>query len=111
MTGYKAGDEATVYWTGQPAPGVIEKVGRSLVYIRSHGRVEVFRISDQRSTGQQVGTGTWFATPAQEQAALEERDRKAHVILGSHGILLASGCDLTLEQVEALAEVVKDWED
>lgn len=111
MTGYSEGDEVTVYRAGRPAPGVIEQIGRSLVYIRSRGRVEAFRISDQRSTGRQVGSGTYFTTPAQVSAELDDREFKARTVLYDHGVTLDIGRDFTLEQIEALAEVVRNWED
>ena len=110
MPDYKVGDEVTVYWTGCAEPGVIYKIGRSLVHIRSRGHVTAFRIGDQRSTGRQVGSGTWFTTLAQEQAQREDRERKAWAILRKRGITVAFRRP-TLEQIEALAEVVKDWED
>jgi hypothetical protein len=111
MSDYKVGDEVQIHASRREERGVIEKVGRTLVHIRWGRRLETFRLSDQRWTGHQTGTGTYFTTPAQEQAKREDREREAYAALSRHGVALAFTRKYTLAQVEALAEVVKGWED
>lgn len=117
MSDIQVGDEVRVYDVngrrqGQPEggwAGTVEKVGRSLVYIdypRGRG-AEPFRLSDQRrndSYGHQ-----YFRTLAQA----EEWDRRSDAVgvLRERGVELSNRYSFTLEQIEALAEVVQMWRD
>jgi hypothetical protein len=113
MSDYKVGDPVTVYASvrgdsgGQP--GEIVKVGRTLVRIRYGRQEQAFRMDTQQSNDKQYGYGTYFRT--EEQAHEADRESEATTLLREHGIELTLGSRLTLEQVEALAEVVRSWED
>ena len=118
MTGIKAGDEVRVYDVNSaPArrgqhdpgePGKVVKVGRTLVHIEYFHRTETFRIEDGRRNdnyGHQ-----WFLTL--EQAEVKDRRRAAEDALRSVGLQFTSSGrrdSLTLEQIEALAEVARSF--
>lgn len=112
MTGYNVGDEVIVYANvrrdGTGDRGEIVKVGRTLVHIRYRGWVQPFRMDTQHSNDKQYGHGTYFRTL--EEDALVRRRADAEGYLRKHGIDLSTRARFTLEQAEALAEVVKGWE-
>ena len=117
MGGIQAGDEVRVYdvngkRVGQPEGGwrgKVVKVGRTLAHIHYGDphwtRTETFTLEDgQRNDryGRQ-----WFLT--MDEAARRERLYVALSVLGGHGITLDHGNSLTLEQIEALAEVARTF--
>lgn len=108
MSTIKVGDPVRVYLNTRHDQGEVVKVGRILATIQVGNRTYEFRLDTQRFTGRQVGSGTYFRT--MEQVALEERRASAENALHRIGLqFTASGHRdrLTLEQIEALAEVAK----
>ena len=113
-SGIKVGDEVRVYdgWRARQdrtaIPGEVVKVGRTLVRIKYRSQEDAFRM-DTGVINDGYG-GTAFETLV--QAAREERRIAAMAVLKAHHVELKMGHDrsFTLEQVEALAEVVKTWE-
>jgi hypothetical protein len=110
----KAGDEVRVFdrngpGHGQPSggwPGTVTKVGRTLIHVEyGNGRAEKFR----KDTGcaPNAYSSPWIRTP--EQVALAERGAAAGAILREHHITLGYARSLTLEQIEALAEVARTF--
>ena len=111
MTTIKAGDEVRVFSRrrggNDSEPGVIVKVGRTLVEVRWHGHVEKFRI-DTRIVNDSYGS-VWFETPADTDR--RERTTAAQEVLIAAGIELSYRRRFTLEQIEALAEVARTFTD
>lgn len=115
--GIKPRDEVRVFDTsgrsaGQPAggwPGIVVKVGRTLAHIDygdARERIETFRLSDGRrndSYGHRL-----FLTLA--QVAENDRLRAANELLRARGVELSHRRVFTIEQREALAEVVRTWD-
>lgn len=109
----KQGDEVRIFdqngaRIGQPEggwPGTVVKIGRSLVTIEYRGKQDPFRL-DTRVINDRYGH-RWFKTL--EQAAEDERLRVALATLKAHSIRLDSGHGLTVEQIEALAEVARTF--
>jgi hypothetical protein len=110
---YKVGDEVVVYANTRPGgpgqPGEIVKVGRTLLHIRYGGHEQAFRMDTQCTNEVQYGHGTYFRTP--EEDALVKRRADAERLLRERGVELSNRATFTLEQIEALAEVVRNWED
>ena len=110
MTSIKAGDEVRVFGRRSDKagePGVIVKVGRTLVEVRWHGHAEKFRI-DTRTVNDGYG-GVWFETP--EDTDRRERETAARAVLTAAGIEFRIGRRFTLDQIEALAEVARTFTD
>lgn len=106
---YKVGQPVYVrYNNGRTYPegpnGVIEKVGRTLVHIRTNGFVEAFRIEDQRKNDRQYGYGTVFRTVEQWEAS--ERSAKARGRLNKHGVRFDSPDSVPVETMEAVADLL-----
>jgi hypothetical protein len=114
MTDIKVGDEVLVFdgWHARhdrrSVPGEVVKVGRALVSIKFGGRTEVFRID----TGliNLANGGSEFMTL--EHAERDMRRTAAIAVLTSHHIEFKTGRErsFTLEQLEALAELVKTFD-
>jgi len=113
-TDIKPRDEVRVFDTngrraGQPDggwPGIVVKVGRTLAHIDygdTRERIETFRLSDGRRNDDYGHR--YFLTL--EQVAGRDRKAEAVAVLRARRIVLDHGHSLTLEQIEALAEVVK----
>ena len=68
-----------------------------------------FDITTGREKGSTSNYGARVETP--EQVELRARQSAAEDVLSTRKIRLDFGHGLTLEQIEALAEVVKTWED
>jgi hypothetical protein len=113
MSDYKVGDPVVVYANTRPdgsgQPGEIVKVGRTLLHIRYGGYEQAFRMDTKHSNEVQYGHGTYFRTP--EEDALVKRRADAGDFLRKRGIELSNRATFSLEQIEALAEVVRNWED
>ena len=112
MTDIKVGDEVRVYFNTRTGgqPGEVVRVGRTRLTVRVNGRDDDFYIETQQGTGPQYGYGNRFKTLGQE--AEDERRRTALATLNSRNIEIKLGRErsFTLEQIEALAEVVKTWD-
>jgi hypothetical protein len=115
MADIKVGDEVRVFdgWHARhdrtSVPGEVVKVGRTLVRIKYKGREDAFRI-DTGIINESNG-GAEFMTL--DQVERDQRRTIAMFVLNAHHIEIKIGHDrsFTLEQIEALAEVVKTWED
>lgn len=109
----KVGQEVRVFdqngrRMGQPDggwPGVVTKVGRKLVAIEYSNRSAQFRLDTQVIND---GYGhRYFETP--EQVIRHQRLGRALKALHDHQIMLGRGHRLTVEQIEALAEVARTF--
>jgi predicted secreted protein len=132
MADYKVGDEVRVFHRDRYTPGApsgyagkVTKAARRYAtaeYERTrkvvpwHDETETVTDSVEfdMATGVERGyqhNGRLVKTPA--QVAEDERRKEAIYVLKEAGIEFRLGRErsFTLEQVEALAEVVKDWED
>jgi hypothetical protein len=115
MTPVKAGDEVRVFdvngkRVGQPEsgwPGTVVKVGRTLAHVAYGARTETFRISD--GTRNDAYEHRYFLTMA--DARRETRRAAADAVLRERKIQLDYGNLLTIEQIEALAEVARNFTD
>ena len=113
MTTLKAGDEVRVFdvngkRVGQPDggwPGTIVKVGRTLVHVAYRSRTETFRIDGGASNDGYEHQHFLTMT----EAAVRNRHGAARAILRTHKIALEYGHGLTLDQIEALAEVARTF--
>ena len=117
MADIKPRDEVRVFDTngsraGQPEGGWmghVVKVGRTLAHIDygdTRERIETFRLADGRRNDD--GGRRYFLTL--EQVAERDRRHEADEVLRVHGVELSHRHSFTIEQREALAEVVKAWE-
>ena len=88
--------------------GQIVKVGRILVDIRYNGRVVKFLQNTQRALGTRAGAGIYFRIPDDMDA--QDRAQAARRVLASHGVDLSPRHTFTVEQVEALADVIRMWQ-
>jgi hypothetical protein len=113
VSDYKVGDPVVVYANsrrdGSGLPGEIVKVGRTLLRIRYGGFEQAFRMDTKHSNEVQCGYGTYFRTP--EEDVLVKRRADAENFLRERGVELSNRRSFSLEQIEALAEVVRNWED
>jgi hypothetical protein len=87
--------------------GEIVKVGRVLVHVRYAGRVVQFSRSTQRALGTETGPAIRFRIA--DGTSGQDRLRAGRRVLAGHGVELSPRHTFTVEQVEALAEVVKAW--
>lgn len=112
MADIKVGDEVRVFKpyirNGQTdgIPGTVVKIGRKLVDIEHHGHTEKFRLENGQLAGSSYGN-IYFLTLG--EVAERQRRRAAEDVLRERKIRLESGHDLTLEQVEALADLVRSF--
>lgn len=107
MAEIKEGDEVLIYGVGRDRTGTtakVVKVGRTLVHIESHRRVDTYHLDTQRLNGRQVGTGSYFRTHAQVEADTRQSD--ALKALKECGLTPDSPTAFTIEQVEALVKLV-----
>ena len=108
---FAVGDAVCVYGRlrrseGFSVPGVVTKIGRTLVTIEYGAEgdittIEKFKITDQR-VNDQYGQRHFMTL---ERAEMYRRRESVRDTLRTHGVLLSLGHDLTLEQMEALAAV------
>lgn len=113
MPDIKVGDEVRVFDVngsrmGQPQGGwhgSVVKVGRKLVDIKYGGRIQKFRIDDRRSNDSYGHQS--FKTPAE----VTEDERREHAVeaLNAQHIQVTPQCRLTVDQLEALADVVRKF--
>lgn len=106
----KVGDDVRVFdqngsRMGQPPGGwlgKVVKIGRKYATVEYGQRSEMFELA----TGRRANDGYGHRRiRTLEQVALEERRRSAVDKLHSHGVELRTGHRLSIEQIEALAEV------
>jgi len=97
VNGRRTGQQCGDGW-----PGRVEKVGRTLVHIRYLGRTEVFRLNTQERNDSY--RHQWFRTPG--QVVRDNRLLAARAVLRAHHVELGYSCELTLEQIEAIAAVL-----
>lgn len=108
MAGIKDGDEVRVYrrydrHNPDGYRGEVIKVARTLVTVEYAGRAEKFRIDTQRVND---GSGSvYFRT--MEQVVEAKRRSEALAVLNAHKIELGRGNSLTIEQIEALADIAR----
>lgn len=111
MGDLKVGDEVRIFdqngrRMGQPDsgwPGTVAKIGRTLVHIECRGRTSQYRLDSHRNSD----GFKWFSTL--DEVAEMERAERARQTLREHRITLDFGHGLTLEQVEALADVARTF--
>lgn len=109
----RAGDEVRVFdqndgRMGQPEggwPGVVTNIGRKLIRIEYRNKVDAFRLDTGRINDNYGHR--WFKT--MEQVAESKRRSSAMAVLNAHKISLDFGHRLTLEQIEALAELARTF--
>jgi hypothetical protein len=106
---FQVGQAVTVQDRRRTYAGEIVKVGRILVDIRYLGRVVQFMQSTQRALGTETGPAIRFRIA--DDTDRQDRVQAARQVLASHGVELTSRHTFTVEQVEALAEVVKTWQE
>ena len=104
---FEVGQAVSVSDRGRTYAGEIVKVGRMLVDVRYLGRVVKFAQNTQRALGTEAGPAIRFRIP--DDIAGQDRMQAARQVLASHGVELSPRHAFTVEQVEALAEVVKTW--
>jgi hypothetical protein len=92
---------------GRTYAGEIVKVGRILVDISYLGRVVKFSRNTQRALGTETGPAISFRIG--EDTGRHDRMQAAQQLLASHGVELSPDHTFTVEQVQALAEVVRTW--
>ena len=130
MSDYKVGDEVRVFADRRRPnveggyPGKVTKVGRKYGTAeyevatqdwrglpRTDTRTIEFSLDDGSERGNTSNYAATVETPA--QVLEDQRRRNAIAVLASAGIEFRIGRErwFTLEQIEALAEVVKGWED
>jgi hypothetical protein len=104
---FEVGQVVSVEDRGRSYAGEIVKVGRILVDIRYLGRVVKFSQNTQRALGTETGPAISFRIAADIDR--HERMQAAQQLLASHGVELSPDHTFTIDQVQALAEVVKTW--
>ncbi len=119
MSNIEVGQEVRVfdstYWaekSGMPADGWVGhiiKITPKQVHVKygEIGRVDIFKREGQRIAHGDIGRR--FRTLP--QVAADERWRDAMRAIRKAGIRLEDERSFAVEQIEALAEVVKTWED
>ena len=128
MADINPGDEVRViegrrYGSGQIWAGRIAKVARKYATAEyettrtdwnGKPKREKRTVEFDMTTGWERGTYGTYGIRVRTPAQIEEQERRAGALaeIKAHGIEFKSGRErmLTLEQVEALAEVVKTWE-
>ena len=128
MTSYKEGDEVRVFpvshrrrsQSPEGYPGTVTKTGRkygTAVFevpwtIGGKERTQQCEIAFDMTNGMQRGV-TEYRVRTAEQIKLDQRREVALFIVKDAGIEFSFGRErfLTLEQIEALAEVVRNWKD
>jgi hypothetical protein len=130
MSDYKVGDEVRVFADRRHPnveggyPGKVTKVGRKYGTAEYEVATQDWRGnpgSDRRTIefslddGRERGSSSYYAATVRTtaQVAEDRRHRNAVAVLAAAGIEFRAGRErrFTLGQVEALAEVVKGWED
>ena len=106
---FKVGQAVSVSHRDRTYAGEIVKVGRVLVDIRYGGRVVQFSHHSGRALGTRTGQPIYFRIPLVMET--QDRIRAARQVLASHGVELSPRHTFAVEQVEALAEVVKTWQE
>lgn len=106
-TSFEAGQAVSIRHRDRTYTGEIVKVGRILVDIRYNGRVVKFLQNTRRALGTRAGPAIYFGVP--DDADRRYRARQARQLLASHGVELSPRRTFTVEQVEALAEVISTW--
>lgn len=129
MTSYKEGDEVRVFLVShrrrrsqspEGYPGTVTKTGRKygtavfevLRTIGGKERTNRCEIAFDMSNGMQRGV-TEYRVRTAEQIKLDQRREVALFLVKDAGIEFSFSRErfLTLEQIEALAEVVRNWKD
>jgi hypothetical protein len=114
MNDLRVGDEVRVFDVngrrmGQPEggwPGTVTRVGRTLMDVSYNNRTETFR----RDSGARHNDGYGHRrVKTLEQVAQDARRAEAVEALSKHGVELRWGFKLTIEQLEALAEVARSF--
>ncbi len=105
----EVGQAVSVSDRGRTYAGEIVRVGRIQVDIRYLGRVVKFSQNTQRALGTETGPGIYFRIP--DGTDSQDRIQAARQVLASHGVELSPRHTFTARQVEALAEVVKTWQE
>jgi hypothetical protein len=103
----KAGDEVRVRTPRGIVPGTVTYVGRKWISIRYNGRLGDFDMQTRRSRGQQIGAGTYYEVPDAAEDSRRSRIDAAVDVLDGAGIELRPGHYLTLEQIEAIAAILR----
>jgi hypothetical protein len=104
---FEVGQQVSIKHRDRAYAGEIVKVGRILVDIRYNGRVVRFLQSTQRALGTRTGPAIYFRIP--DDTDRRDRMQGARQALASHGVELSPRHHFTVEQAEALAEVVRTW--
>jgi hypothetical protein len=104
---FEVGQAVSVRDRDRTYAGEIVKVGRVLVDIRYNGRVVQFLRNAQRALGSRARPGIYFRIPDDKDR--QGRMQAARQVLASHGIELSPRRTFTVEQVEALVEVIGAW--
>lgn len=110
MAEIKEGDEVMVYGVGRDRHGALAKVvkvGRTLVHVERHHRVNMYYLDTQRLNSHQVDMGSYFRTLDQVEA--EKRRGEALKALRECGLTPDSPNAFTAEQVEALIMYVRSF--
>jgi hypothetical protein len=106
---FEVGQAVSGSYRGSTYAGEIVKVGRVPVDIRYLGRVVKFLQNTQRALGTATGPAIYFRIP--DDIDRQDRIQAARQVLASHGLELSPRRTFTVEQVEALAEVVQTWQE
>jgi hypothetical protein len=104
---FAVGQAVSIRHRDRTYAGEIVKVGRILVDVRYNGRVVKFLQSTQRALGTRAGPAIYFRIP--DDTDRQDRAQAARQALARHGVELSPRHTFTIEQVEALAEVIRTW--
>jgi hypothetical protein len=127
MTDYKEGDEVRVFdrrahrQSRNAYPGTVVSVARKYaiaeyerIFSRSDGTEssQTSTVQFDMATGRERGVDSMYCllVMSRERAEADDRQAAAEQDLRDVGVRLDSGHSFTLEQIEALAEVVKAWD-
>jgi hypothetical protein len=108
----KPGDEVIVYGSARNRAGeraTVEKIGRTLIYLRRGSRTDAFRIDTQELNGPRFGYVTHFCTFAEDAAI--KRKAAAHKALEEKGVAIQRGYDYTTEQLEQIAALIDTFKE
>jgi hypothetical protein len=119
VSGYEVGDEVRVFdvngkRVGQPEggwAGEVVKAGPKLIHVRYGGAHPGSTDTFRRETGARNDAYEHRYVMTLDEVERAERGKAAMAVLRERRISLGHGHRLTLAQAEALAEVVKGWED